>query len=641
MHLKMIQNIFIMRIRLFILAIALFCTFEGYSQEYLTNFEHGSSYDDVHQRGEKVATLPFFDDFTDVKTYSDRWQNYDVFVNSGFPLFPTNYNAITFDLLDDKGRVYSNGSSNPFIADSLLSRPIRLVDEDGNSLTPADSLYFSFYYQPQGNGNAPEENDSLVLMFGSVTDTCIIWNHMWSSRGMTLDEFMADNEDRYFKQVMIPVKDEKYFENDLMILFYNYGTLSSTMYPNNRSNDDNWNVDFIYLNRNRSYDDTSYPLVTFSQHSPSLLKRYQSMPYRQYVGNPTVAMATDHPMYIANLDKEGCTTQYTCKVESVSSDWTFDYSSEWCYTAPFYSNGFQNCDGDNATQACPHFKNFLFDMNSAADSASFLLTHIITVNEDESDAKGDTLYGIQGFYNYYAYDDGIPERGYGVVPANSYFAAQFSISVPDTLCGVQLLFNRTFKDANYDFFDIVVWSDNNGKPGNEMYRLKDQRPIWNDEDRYEFSYYEFDKVLKVNGLIYVGIMQQSAESINIGFDTSVDNQQYNFYESGDGWQNSAMPGSLMIRPVLGSYYILSADEIYNEDVVWNVYPNPASDVINVGGELADQCDDIMIFDMTGRMLQHTYDADNIDVSNLNNGLYILRVITDDGRCFTEKFLISK
>ena len=60
----------------------------------------------------------------------------------------------------------------------------------------------------------------------------------------------------------------------------------------------------------------------------------------------------------------------------------------------------------------------------------------------------------QEFYNYYAYDDGIPEKGYGVTPHNSSLASQFSISVPDTLQGVQILFNRTFKDAMIKFAAI-------------------------------------------------------------------------------------------------------------------------------------------------------------------------------------------
>ena len=631
-----------MKIRLFVcIAIALLCTATGYSQEYLTNFECDPLSRETMRTADKTATLPFFDDFTDVKTYSDRWKGYDVLVNSGFPLFPTNYNAVTFDVLDENGKVYSNGSSNPFVADSLMSYPIRLVDESGMRLTPSDSLYLSFYFQPQGNGDAPDKNDSLVLMFGYDADTAMVWNHVWSSHGMSLDTFMAHNEGRYFKQVMIPVIDERYFENDLTILFYNYGTLPSSAYANDRGNSDNWNVDFIYLDKNRSYYDTTYPLVTFSERSPSLLKRYQSMPYRQYVSNPTVTMKTDYEMFIANLDSVGCNTQYTFHVEDLDSDWSYDYSSSWCYIAPFYNAGFQNCDGDNSTQACPRLKNFLFNMNSSADSASFRITHVITVNDEDSEAVGDTLYGIQGFYNYYAYDDGIPEKGYGVSPRNSYFASQFSISVPDTLQGVQMLFNRTFNDANYDFFDIVVWNDNNGKPGNEIYRLENQRPIWDDDTKYKFSYYKFDKVLKVNGIIYVGVMQHNSASINIGFDTSVDNHQYNFFESGDGWQNSIMPGSLMIRPVVGSDYYLNTEELYAAERTMTVYPNPANDVVRIGGFDADRCSDIMILDMTGRVLQRCHYTNNVNVSDLNSGLYMIRLITDDGRCYTEKIIISK
>ena len=60
--------------------------------------------------------------------------------------------------------------------------------------------------------------------------------------------------------------DDKYFENEIVILFYNYGSVPSTMYPNDRSNVDNWNIDFVYLNKNRTFDDTTFPLVTFSAH---------------------------------------------------------------------------------------------------------------------------------------------------------------------------------------------------------------------------------------------------------------------------------------------------------------------------------------------------------------------------------------
>ena len=625
------------KLLIIILLIGLNC----HAQEYLSGFSYETNdfNENRNTRGRSEAIqLPFFDDFTDTEVFTNnvKWQNNKVLVNSGFPVFPTNYNAATFDVLDNTGKVYSHAISSPFIADSLVSKPISL-----KNLTPADSVYLSFYYQPQGNGDAPEDADSLVLMIGCQTDTSLVWYHIWSAEGMTLDSFLIANNGNYFKQIMIPVVDEKYFGNEIVILFYNYGSIPPTMYPNDRSNVDNWNVDFIYLNKKRTFDDTTFPLVTFSEKAPSLLKRYQSMPYRQYVSNPTVAVVTDYNMYIANLDSVGASTQYTCHVENLASDWNFDYSSEWCNISPFVKTGFQNCDGNNSTQACPHLKNFLFDMNDDVDTATYHITHIITVDESTSNAKGDTLYGIQSFKNYYAYDDGIPERGYGVVPGESCFASQFSVSTPDTLCGVYLLFNRTHKDANYDFFDIVVWNNNNGKPGNEFYRLKNQRPVWDDEEIYKFAYYPFDEILKVNGTIYVGIMQHEKESINIGFDTSNDNSQYNFYDVGYGWENSSMKGSLMIRPALGNDMTFVKEENVTQNSRLGLYPNPSKNTVNIGELEAEVCEEIMIFDMTGRLMKHFTNDVNLDVSDLPTGLYMMRVVTGEGKRYTEKFMISK
>ena len=625
------------KLLIIILLIGLNC----HAQEYLSGFSYETNdfNENRNTRGRSEAIqLPFFDDFTDTEVFTNnvKWQNNKVLVNSGFPVFPTNYNAATFDVLDNTGKVYSHAISSPFIADSLISKPISL-----KNLTPADSVYLSFYYQPQGNGDAPEDADSLVLMIGCQTDTSLVWNHIWSAEGMTLDSFLIANNGNYFKQIMIPIVDEKYFGNEIVILFYNYGSIPPTMYPNDRSNVDNWNIDFVYLDKNRTFEDTTFPLVTFSEKAPSLLKRYQSMPYRQYVSNPTVAVVTDYNMYIANLDSVGTSTQYTCHVENLASDWNFDYSSEWCNISPFVKTGFQNCDGNNSTQACPHLKNFLFDMNDDVDTATYHITHIITVDESTSNAKGDTLYGVQSFKNYYAYDDGIPERGYGVVPGESCFASQFSVSTPDTLCGVYLLFNRTHKDANYDFFDIVVWNNNNGKPGNEFYRLKNQRPVWDDEEIYKFAYYPFDEILKVNGTIYVGIMQHEKESINIGFDTSNDNSQYNFYDVGYGWENSSMKGSLMIRPALGSDMTFIKEENVTQNSRLGLYPNPSKNTVNIGELEAEVCEEIMIFDMTGRLMKHFTNDVNLDVSDLPTGLYMMRVVTGEGKRYTEKFMISK
>ena len=95
----------------------------------------------------------------------------------------------------------------------------------------------------------------------------------------------------------------------------------------------------------------------------------------------------------------------------------------------------------------------------------------------------------------------------------------------------------------------------------------------------------------------------------------------------------------MIRPVLGNDYILEDNEIQKNRL--GLYPVPSENEINISELPADACTEIMIFDMTGRLVKRfSYDV-RLDVSDLSNGLYMIRVVTEEGKSYTEKFLISK
>ena len=79
------------------IVLAFILGYNSYSQEYLSGFSYSVKLKEKveKRRSENKVTLPFFDDFTETDTYLDasKWQNRSVLVNSGFPLFPTNYNA--------------------------------------------------------------------------------------------------------------------------------------------------------------------------------------------------------------------------------------------------------------------------------------------------------------------------------------------------------------------------------------------------------------------------------------------------------------------------------------------------------------------------------------------------------------------
>ena len=685
---------------------------QSQAQEILTGFQSGTEPAPTAKATKSpVVTLPFFDDFSKSRVYPDatKWTDRNVLVNDGFPLNPPTRNAVTLDVLDENGKVYDYAISNPFVAEYLTSARIRLdsiFEPTIKSLSPADSVYFSFYYQPQGNGNPPEDQDSLVLQFGTtverqeflyidyqqvniqdifsemqvdtlfpgdtiwnfgegcnpnlfaiITDTLThltqgsiaipcdsifetvadtTWFHIWSVPGQTLEQFMIDNDGQYFKQVMIPITDPRYFRSDFYFRFYNYASIVSSLQPSGRGNEDNWNIDLVYLNINRRKGDGSIPMLAFSGKAPSFLKRYQAMPYSQYKVINTAAISESFYLDIANLDSQEHTINYYYTVDQVDGNQHYKRELEAKVIAPYQQIGFFPCNPEAESPACPYVGQ-AFSIDPMRDTTSYMIRHYI-YDSTSMPPMVDSLIYRQGFYNYFAYDDGTPELGYGIEPANGSFAVKFELTNPDKICGVQMLFNHTLNDANDKYFDIVIWKEQNGHPGEEVYRMKNQRPRW-EEQPYKFSYYEFDKKTDMAGIFYMGLVQQSSGIINIGFDSSNDNSQYTFYNVTGSWMGSQYPGSIMLRPVVGESYYIGVKE--NEDNAVSLYPNPASSILNIKGIEASEISNISLYDIMGRKLFQDAMTNQIAIGDFGNGLYFIQITTLEGQNFTQKFIIRK
>ena len=681
------------------------------AQEVLTGFYHGERQAKRNVNPEGIF-LPFFDDFSHVRVYPDsiKWTDDNAFVNDGFPLCPPNRNAATLDVLDANGRVYDYAISNPFISEYLTSARIRLdsiMDPEPRAISPADSLYFSFYYQPQGNGMPPEAHDSLVLQFGTttehleflyleyenynladifaemqvdtlfpgdtiwafgsctpgmftiVTDTLTslaqgmlavpcdsvfttvadtTWYHVWSTPGQDLQAFMDANNGQYFKQVMIPVRNPRYFTDHFYFRFYNYASIENSSHPQNRGNEDEWNIDIVYLGMNRNIGDLSYPMLTFSGQIPSFLNRYQSMPYRQYRANPNAAVRESIELSIANLDDIPHEAHYYYTVDQIGGGQHYRRDVDPAIVNPYIQSGYLNCPGTGESPACP-FVGQLFSMNYLYDSASYEIKHYV-YDSTCFPPLIDSMVYRQGFYNYYAYDDGTPEMGYGLVPSGAAFAVRFELSDYDTICGVQMLFNHTLNDANNKYFDIVLWKDENGRPGQEIYRLSYQRPQW-EEQIYRFHYYPFNEIVAFTGSFFIGIVQQSNALINIGFDSSNDNSENTFYNSNGSWQPTEMRGTLMIRPVVGESYYIGVEELERPLEAVSLYPNPASNELCVS--VSDEVEIVKtcIFDLMGRKIYQNAFTKEIPVSDLQDGLYVISLTTAQGQVITQKIVIRK
>ncbi|RLD82452.1 MAG: hypothetical protein DRJ15_01455 [Bacteroidetes bacterium] len=658
--------------------------------------------------------LPIFDDFhtdiifPDTALFSDR----DAFINDDFPYRSVNIGAATLDAIDDHGNIYPDASMFPFIADHLTSRPIRLdtlyLTNETRAITVADSLYFSFFYQPQGRGNPPESYDSLVLEFGyfdgdsvfaymdsisipasdylldpndtiwpfdtiyappqctpgvyminydtitwddmitlpcdSIFEPGIEWEYIWSSEGMRIDTFFQ-RYNTYSRQVMIPITDSlKYLKKYFYYRFYNYASLASDINPSWKSNCDQWNIDYIYLNVDRSNADTSYRHITFAERAPSFLTNFTAMPLRQYRNDPTNQLKDSVKLYITNLSADTFNVYYEYLIDQRGASYSHTYNGGFANLYPFFKTGYQSCS--NVPQhACPP-RDFLFPLNADADSSSYMVRHVI---HDQSNPNlGDTIHFIQKFYNYYAYDDGTPEAGYGLSIAGGQVGYRFTLNIADTLRGVAMFFNRVQNDQNDNFFTMKVWDNNNGKPGNVIWEQEDLKPKFS-EALNRMQIYEINPPLALIGTFFIGFEQTTADILNVGFDTHNDASEFLYYNTSNNWEQSLMQGSLMMRPLLFYYYDpFSVEELLPEES-WNIYPNPVNNgtlhidnSVVSGFDLERSGTTINIYDMLGRKMIKVPFTNSISTAALPQGFYIVHIHDGTGSInHMHKIIINK
>jgi hypothetical protein len=617
---------------------------------------NGKSINRHYKQTNAFLSLPFFDDFRNAGVYPDdqKWIGSSVFVNTGFGYFPPDMGVATLDALDSVGQLYANASAGSFQADQLLSRPVRLDsvwDPNPRKRIAADSIYLSFYYQPQGYGLAPEENDSLVLAFRALTGDSLfnettgkrepktVWKTVWKTTGMSLEAF-REKYGKDFVRVMIPIRDSSFFHQDFQFRFQNYASIANEINPLWKANDDQWNIDFVYLNAGRSLADTTYPALAFSGQPPVFLKHYLAMPYRQYRADPTNALRTDFKVYFANLDGMNHDVHYRYKVSERGGAFSYDYDGGTCPLEPFYRVGFQQCNTTcGAAQACPPV-NSLFSLNYSHDTASYRMVHFIS-DSSWSPVLLDSMVSIQPFYNYFAYDDGTPEMAYGVAEAGSEVACQFKLNVPDTLRSVQIYFNQSpYQSTAY--FNLSVWRDNNGKPGELIYQ-RTNVPVKAPTALNAFTSYDLDEPLLVSGTFYVGY-QQLSQNLTMGFDANNDAGDKIFYHVDNQWYASQFHGALLLRPVLGNP-LLSGVGVHTKPLfkTLRVYPNPAKNEIHFDAIQISQIHpaQISVYNLYGqRMFSQRLFANVLPLRMLSPGMYLIKVEQDKQLYFT-KFLIRK
>ncbi len=627
-----------------------FITLSSFSQEILTGLQENPVVKEKVRELSRLKSaqntdtipvlLPFHDDFSQGNVFpsSLRWIDRFAYVNNDFPVFPINLGVVTLDAINDSGNFYPEAIPGPstFIADHLTSRFIRLDSVFApvpRPLTPADSVYLSFYYQPQGRGLALSGGDSLSLKFlireafDTIEGPDTIhkedqWKFIWSSKGMPLDTFyLAQNT--WFRRVMIPITDPTFFKKNFRLQFYNHVSLASNGQPSWQSNADPWNLDEIYLNTGRSRGDTIFPEIRFLEKAPSMLRQYTSMPYRQYSDDPGGEMADTLTIVMNNRDiiPHSCIYRFTV----TQPGGAFNQS----YQAPEFPMPSYTLTSFGYNERAP--VKFAFPISSA-DSTLFVIKHTIHESTPGS-TLGDTIIGFQRFYNYYAYDDGTPENGYGLKGADGRLAYQFKLNVsPDTLRAVRIYFNRTLSSSNHQYFDLTVWNDNNGKPGDIIYSQTEM--VTYSDSLNDFHTYYLASPVRISGTFYVGTIQTTDDNLNIGFDAANNAQQHMFFDVSGTWQTSVLGGSLLMHPVIGKPLPVGITEPpAPQEGRISVYPNPCSAgsirILTVSlPEFSHNSAGwkIIVSSITGVKLFERPYTEIIDVSGLSSGMYLLTLL---------------
>ncbi len=580
--------------------------------------------------------LPFFDDFNQ-DSYSpnvDLWEGEDVYINKKFQLFPPNLGVATFDAMDGSGYIHSNASQFAFPADTLLSLPIRLDSLQDPTLRPIlikDSICFSFYFQPQGRGNAPEKADILSLDFYSPLRD--VWENVWSSEGMSLDTFLV-HEGTSAQQVFIRVVDSaSYFHSGFRFRFHNHASLAGNSQPDWQSNCDHWNIDMVWLDRDRTITDSSYRKISFVNDPPSMIKRYRSMPYRQYRNDPTNSM-DDSIRYvlISNLDNTPYTATYQYEISNQTTQESL-YDGGAATINPFRESGYVTYKRFYQPPIISYFSiyNELFK--------TYKVTHV--VNDIGLTGVGDTAVREQVFSNYYAYDDGTPEAGYGMSKKNGKAAIQFKLNTKDTLRRIQMYFNPTLTSANEQYFYLMVWK--NIEPEDVIYKKRVK--VTFTEGLYNFHTFDLDTSLVLANEFYIGFQQISDENLNIGFDYALDSKQYLFYNIGADWTPTIYSGSLMMRPLFGEANPTGIEDINTvQSTTFVMYPNPLNgDIVHLDWPDSEKNSiEVEIYNITGQLMLRRDYENSIDVSEFINGVYLVRLTNlETGETKTQKLIKRK
>jgi Secretion system C-terminal sorting domain len=612
-----------MKMRYLLLFIALFVCVLGYSQqsqlfpisinkEQEQRYERERNFEPRPDRGGGGSlSIPFFDDFSryslptndpGVPVNWQMWEDDNVFLNCTFAKSSPTIGAATFDGLAPNGHPYNFSQPNSYgSADTLTSLPIDL-----SAFNPIDSVYLVFHIQQGGWGNTPNAGDSLVLEFYTPFGVGE-WRQQWSMDGGSAME----NFTRIF--VAVPEADaDLFFVDGFRFRFRNYATLSA--------NADHWNLDYVMLEQNIHPSDLGYDEVSM-QYCPNTLlnAQYTSMPWSHFLSDPASFMADSIHFPQRNL---GLT-------QNIATRWRVSLNGADVYNSAQLNNISGNADSEfNAS-----FSMDGFVYADAGNDTSVAFEVCAFFNPTDGHLQNDTVCFEQLLSNYYAYDDGTAEAAYGINTIGGNVAMKFKAQIQDSLIGAYIFWMPFQNDISDNTFFLKVWNESGGLPSDVLQEnINFSFPHYYDGYN-NFVYYALDNPVAVENNFFIGWVQQNAEYYTIGADMNTGANPTKLYRNfgvGYSWEQESVPGTIMIRPVFKSG-LADWTNIYEGSDLnsFTLYPNPATDQLQISLSGPSEYYLVEIFDVTGRTIsQERMQINsilNLNIADLPSSSYIIKL----------------
>jgi hypothetical protein len=584
-----------------------------------------------------TLNIPFFDDFSKISVYPDPklWSDNQAFINASFPVEPITYGAATLDALDSRGNVYQI-DNKPSICDRLTSLPIDLSAYYGLS----DTIYLSFFYQAQGNGEPPEARDSLFLELYSPKDT--LWIHSWSTPGIAFGPF---------QQQIIEIPDSL-CQNGFRFRFSNYVSMSAndTKFGEGAlGNFDIWNLDYIRLNNNTRESHEKINDISIIYPLKSSFRDYQSIPW----DHVDTASFNYKRAYIPLTIRMNNKLPGTRDTITIGRGYFMRNVKTGNYIIPPFKEGEEKLVFDSIYV---REDAFLPIIKYDGTGIGIIETGAFLIETNDVIKYNDTVTRTEYFQNHYAYDDGTPERGFGNPgPAGGIGSAilvHFEIYRTDYLRAIDIYFNETLDHfTGTESFRVCVYSynRNDSLPGNQLYVSNAYYYPDTTLGPGEFTRIILDSALFIRDDICVGIIQNTDEFLNIGYDINNKNKKHIYINNYGYWESMAKSsdedGSLMIRPVMSRNPMALGIKATNllPSSGLRLSPNPATDYIRTEFvQTGQKVVRISVYDVSGNLKY--YDPSGFPVIYLHDltpGIYMVKIETEGRTSHTAKFIKSR